>query len=454
MDALLAHRFQFGFTVAYHYLFPQLTMGLALLIFVLKTRGLRGDEVANDAARFWAKIFGVNFVMGVVTGIPLEFQFGTNWSRFAEAAGGVIGQTLAMEGVFAFFMESAFLYALLFWEDRLGPRLHWVAALMVFVGAWLSGYFIVTTNAFMQHPVGHAVEPDGTIRLESLSAFLTNPWALAQYAHVMVGSVITASFVMAGIGAFYLLSGRHRAHAELFVRTGVIAGVIASLAAAFPTGDVQARMVAQSQPVTFAAMEGHFHTEEGAALVLVGQPDVEKRAIDNPIYVPRALSFLTHYRWDAEITGLEEYPRDEWPDNVPLVYYGYHVMVGLGTLFIAIMGAALVLMLWRGRLFQSRAMLWILMLALPFPYIANTAGWITAEMGRQPWVLHGLMRTADGTSAQVSVGNVTFTLLGFMGLYALLSVLFLLLVVRIVARGPGGPVVGEHGAGREGEVAP
>ncbi|MFW5875113.1 MAG: cytochrome ubiquinol oxidase subunit I [Myxococcota bacterium] len=450
MDALFAHRFQFGFTIAYHYLFPQLTMGLAMLIFVLKSVALhRGSALANESARFWTKIFGLNFLMGVVTGIPMEFQFGTNWSRFASAAGGVIGHTLAMEGVFAFFLESAFLYALLFWEERLGPRLHWLASLLVFAGAWISGYFIVCTNAFMQHPVGYALEPDGTVRLESLSAFLTNPWAIVQYSHVMVGSVITASFVMAGIGAFYLLSGRHRPHAEQFVRVGVIAGAISTVAAAFPTGDIHARMVAESNPVAFAAMEGHFFTEEGAPLVLVGQPDMDALKLDNPIHAPKALSFLTHYRWDAKITGLTEFDRDLWPDNVPLVYYGYHVMVGLGTIFIALMLLSLVQLL-RRKLFDSRGLLWALMIALPFPYIANTAGWMTTEMGRQPWVLVGLMRTADGTSEQVSVGNVLFTLLGFMGLYALLSVLFLLLVVRLIARGPGGT---SHGS-QDPEVAP
>jgi cytochrome d ubiquinol oxidase subunit I len=439
MDALLAHRFQFGFTVAYHYLFPQLTMGLALLLFVLKSVALfRGHAQADAAVRFWSRILGLAFVMGVVTGIPLEFQFGTNWSRFSEAAGGVIGQTLAMEGVFAFFLESAFLYAVLFWERKLGPKGHWFAVMMVFVGTWLSGYFIVCTNAFMQHPVGYEQGPNGAIFLESLGTFLTNPWAFVQYAHTMVGSVITASFAMAGIGAFYLLSRRHRSQAELYVRTGVIAGLVASLLAAFPTGDIQARLVAEHKPASFAAMEGHFYTEDGASLTLIGQPDMEELRLDNPVKVPNMLSFLTYNRWDAEVVGLTEFPRDEWPDNVPMVYYGYHVMVGLGTIFIAITALS-VLLLWRRRLYDARGMLWALMLAIPFPYIANTAGWMTAEMGRQPWVIHGLMRTAEGSSPHVSAGNVWFTLLGFMGLYALLSMLFFFLGTRIIGKGPDEP---------------
>lgn len=436
MDELTAHRLQFAFTVTYHYLFPQLTMGLALLIVILKSRALlRDDRVANEAARFWTRIFGLNFVMGVVTGIPMEFQFGTNWARFSEATGGVIAQTLAMEGVFAFFLESAFLYLLLFQEERLGPRGHWLAAVAVFLGSWLSGFFIVCTNAFMQHPVGHEVAADGTIQLASLSVFLTNPWALTQYAHTMVGAVVTASFAMVSIGAYYRLRGLYIAHAETFLRVAVVVGLVAALAAAFPTGDLQTRLVADHQPVTFAAMEGHFESDYGAGLVMIGQPDMEKLKLDNPIVVPRVLSFLTHHRWMSFIPGLTSYPRDQWPDNVPLLYYAYHVMVGLGMLFIAIMAVAAAL-LPGGRLFRARWLLWILMLALPFPYIANTAGWMTAELGRQPWIVHGLMPTALGTSDNVSSGNVLFTLLGFMGLYAMLSVLFLFLAAQLIARGP------------------
>jgi cytochrome d ubiquinol oxidase subunit I len=288
----------------------------------------------------------------------------------------------------------------------------------------------------MQHPVGHRVRDDGVVVLQSLGAFLTNPWALIQYAHTMIGAVVTGSFVMASIGAFYLLSEKHLPHAKKFLRVATISGALASVALAFPTGDIQARMVAEHQPVTFAAMEGHFETAEGVGLILVGQPNMETLTLDNPIVVPKALSFLTYQRWNASIEGLREFPTERWPDNIPLLYYGYHIMVGLGTLFIAIMAAA-ALLLRGGRLFRARAMLWTLMLALPFPFIANTAGWLTAELGRQPWVLYDLMRTADGYSHNVSGGNVIFTLLGFMGLYALLSLLFVFLAVRIVAHGPG-----------------
>lgn len=435
-SALDVARLQFAFTITYHYLFPQLTMGLALLIFLFKTQALRtGDSTYDDAARFWIRIFAVNFVMGVVTGIPMEFQFGTNWARFSTAAGGVIGQTLAMEGVFAFFLESAFLGVLLFGERRISRRAHWAAALAVFVGSWLSGYFIVCTNAWMQHPVGYTLQPDGSITLASYWSLIFNPWALWQYAHTMLGSVVTATFVMSGVAAYYTLSGRHARQARAYLRFSVPLSFAAALLVAFPTGDVQAKLVAEHKPAAFASMEGLFRTTDGAPLVLLGQPDVENMELDNPLEVPDVLSLLTHRRWNAEIHGLEEFPRSEWPQNIAAHYYAYHVMVGLGTFFILISAAAS-WRLWRGTLTQARGLLWIMMLALPFPFIANTAGWHTAELGRQPWIIYGLMRTAEAHSPQVSAGNVLFTLIGFAGMYSLLSVLYLFLVAREIAHGP------------------
>ena len=435
-SALLVHRLHFAFTVTFHYLFPQLTMGLAPLILILKTIALRrNDEAYSRAARFWARIFGINFLFGVVTGIPMEFQFGTNWSHFSRFAGGVIGQTLAMEGVFAFFLESAFLGLFLYGEKRLGPRGHWWSALAVFLGSWISGFFIIVTDAWMQHPVGYALAPDGSAQLSSFWALVLNPWAWWQYAHNMSGAVITGAFVMASVGAFYLLWGKFEEYGRIFVRVGLVAALISSALQVFPTGDGQGRMVALNQPVTLAAMEALFESQPGAPIVLIGQPDVAEHKIDNPILVPNALSFLTYRSWKAEVKGLNAFPQDQWPQNIELLYYSYHIMVGLGTIFIAIGGIASFL-LWRHKLFSSRWMLWILLLMLPFPYIANTAGWMTAELGRQPWLVYSLMRTADGYSKMVSAGNGIFTLLGFMGMYTLLGILFLFLVRREIEHGP------------------
>jgi cytochrome bd ubiquinol oxidase subunit I len=435
-DALAVHRLHFAFTITFHYLFPQLTMGLALLILILKSWYLKsGNPRHNDAARFWAKIFGINFAMGVVTGIPMEFQFGTNWAEFSKMAGGVIGQTLAMEGVFSFFLESSFLGLFLFGERRLGPLGHWLTAFLIFLGSWLSGFFIIATDAWMQHPVGHEVLPGGQVVLKSFWALLLNPWGLWQYWHNMNGAVLTACFVMAGVGSYYLLMRRHEEMGRLFVQVAVLVGALASIIQLYPTGDVQGQMVARHQPVTLAAMEGLFNTERGAPLVLIGQPDMERQKLDNPIVIPRLLSFLTYKRWRHEVRGLNDFPRDQWPDNIPLLYYSYRIMVGLGTFFILILVTAAIL--WaRGTLYRSRWMLWILMLAVPFPYIANTAGWITAEVGRQPWLVYGLYRTADGVSKNVSAGNALFTLIGFMGLYTVLAILFLFLVRREIDHGP------------------
>jgi cytochrome d ubiquinol oxidase subunit I len=435
-SALTLDRLHFAFTVTYHYIFPQLTMGLALLIVVMKSIAVRrNDDRYNQAARFWARIFAVNFLFGVITGIPMEFQFGTNWARFSKFAGGVIGQTLAMEGVFAFFLESAFLGLFVFGEKRLGRRGHWFAAMMVFLGSWLSGYLIVATDAWMQYPVGYGVAADGSVYLSSFWELLLNPWAIWQYLHTMGGAVVTGAFVMAALGAFYILSDKQPEYGKMFVRVGVIAAAIACPIQVFPTGDAQGKMIALNQPATLAAMEGLFKTEEGAPLVIIGQPNTAEQKLDNPVTIPHMLSFLTYQRWGAEVKGLDAFSRDQWPDNIPLLYFSYHIMVGLGTVFVGIAVVALFL-LWRRRLFGSRWMMWILMLAFPLPYIANTAGWMTAEIGRQPWLVYGLMRTHEGFSPTVSSGNVMFTLLGFMGMYFVLGILFLYLIWREVEHGP------------------
>jgi cytochrome d ubiquinol oxidase subunit I len=446
-DALAAARFQFAFTIMFHYLFPILTMGLGVLIAALKTMALwgRGEpEEYNDAARFWARIFALTFGMGVVTGIPMEFQFGTNWAHFSHYAGGVVGQTLFMEGVFAFFAESSFLGIFLLGEKRVSPRVHWFSSLMVGGGAILSGYFIVATNAWMQNPVGYEIV-DGRAQLDSLWELLTNPYLRWQYPHVISGALVTGSMVMAGIGAYYLLARQHEAFGRTCVRVGVTAGVICSCASMFPTGAFHGETVARHQPAKMAAMEGVFETQQGAPMAIIGMPDTQKRELLDPILVPQLLSFLAYGDRRASVIGLNDIPADQHPP-VEIVYYAYHIMVGLGTIFIAILGVA-ALLLWRGRLYTARGFLWILMLAMPFPYIANEAGWVVGEVGRQPWVVYGLQRTMHGVSTNVSAGMTMFTLIGFMGLYALLGLLYLFLVLRVVAQGPGGGHGGAHGGG-------
>ena len=435
-DPAFWHRLQFGFTITFHYLFPQLTMGLAWLIVIWKWRALRtGDARYATAARLWTRLFGLAFAVGVVTGIPMEFQFGTNWGGFVKQAGGVIGQTLAMEGMFAFFLESALIGVLLYGEKRLGPRAHFAAAVGLAVGSWLSAYFILVTNAFMQHPVGHAVAPDGTLQLADLSDYLLNPWGLIQFAHNQAAAVVTGAFTVTALGAWYTLAGVHREQGRLYLRWGVGAGLLASVLVAFPTGDAQAKMVARHQEVALAAMEGRFESGPMAEITFIGQPNVKERRLDNPLKLPGALSFLAYGTFHSDVRGLLAFPEDTWPDNIELLYYAFHIMAGLGTLFIALMGLA-TLQAWRGRLESGRFLLWVLMLALPFPFIANIAGWMMAELGRQPWLVYGLLRTHDGISHAVSQGSTVFTLIGFAGLYFVLGLLFLGLVAREIHQGP------------------
>ncbi len=436
MDALTLHRIQFSFTITFHYLFPQLTMGLALLIVVLKTMALRtNDERYSDAARFWAKIFAVNFLLGVVTGIPMEFQFGTNWSEFSRRTGGVIGQPLAMEGVFSFFLESSFLGLFLFGEKRLSRVAHWGAAFMVFLGSWISGFFIIVADAWMQHPVAYQMLPNGTFQVSSFWGLVTNPWALRQYAHNMCGAVVTGAFVMSSVGALYVLQKRDGDFGRIFLRVGVIAGVLSCIAMIFPTGDLQGKFVAANQPTAIAGMEGLFHSQKGAPIVLMGQPDIQGQKIDNPIAVNKVLSFLIYGTTAAEVQGLDAYPKDQWPTTLPLLFYAYHIMAGLGTYFAALMAVS-VFLLWRGKLYTTRWLLWPILLSFPLPYIANTAGWMTAEIGRQPWLVYHLVRTAGSESASVGAGTTLFSLLGFMGMYTILAILWILLVYNIIENGP------------------
>ncbi len=412
-------------------------MGLALLILILNTVYLRTkDERYNTSARFWARIFAITFIMGVVTGIPLEFEFGTNWARFSVFAGDIIAQTLAMEGAFAFFIESAFLGIFLFGERVFGQKMHWFSAFMVWLGTWASGGFIIASNAWMQHPVGYTMAADGRLHISNYWAVLFNSWILPQYMHTMGGATLTGAFAMAGLGAYYVLVNKHQDYGRVFVTLGVIVGLIASILQLFPSGDLEGQQVTVNQPAKLAGMEGLFHTERGAGIIILGQLDTATQRLDNPIIVPNVLSFLTYRRWTAQVKGLDAFPRDQWPDSIELLYYSYHIMVGLGTFFLAIMGLAFLLLLWRQRLFRTRWMLWILLLAAPFPFIANTAGWFTTELGRQPWIVYGLLQTVRGSSTTVSSGNVLFTLIGFAGMYLLLGVLYVILMSYEVGHGP------------------
>jgi cytochrome d ubiquinol oxidase subunit I len=439
MDALLVDRLQFAFTIMFHYLFPITTMGLAPFVAGYTFKAVRhpADEDAARAAAFWTKIFAINFAVGVVTGIPMEFQFGTNWATFSARSGSVVGQTLALESVYAFFLESVFLGVLLYGKRYVPAAFRAASAILVALGSWLSGFFIVATNAWMQHPVGYRIGPGGKIELDNLAAVLISPFAWWQYLHVLTGALVTGGFLVAGIGAYYLLSQRELALGRRFVRGGVIVAAVCSVLTVFPSGDRQSADVTLYQPEKLAAMEGLFPTERGAPLAIIGMPDTRQERLIDPIDVPDFLSFLAYGSIHADVKGLDDYRRPTWPP-VELTYYAYHMMVGLGSIFctVALLAA---LLLWRNLLFGRRWVLWLLLLVMPFPYIANEAGWVVTEVGRQPWIIYGLMRTADAPSSNVAAGETIFTLLGFAGVYFVLGVLFLYLVLREIAIGPSGP---------------
>ncbi len=436
MDVVV-DRLQFAFTIMFHYLFPIGTMGIAPFIAWYNYRAMKtGEQRYTQAARFWTTIFAVNFSIGVVTGIPMEFQFGTNWAAFSAKAGEVIGQPLMMEGVYAFFVESVFLGVLLYGRERVPAALYTASALIVWLGSWLSGYFICATDSWMQHPVGYRIAADGTIELSSLTAVLFSPFAFWQSAHAIVGAIVAGGFIVAGVGAYYLLAKRDVDFGREFVRTGVIVALAASALVIFPTGDRNGDEVTAYQPVKLAAMEGLFTSEYDAPLAIVGMPDIPDRKLIDPVTVPDLLSFLAYGNFRADVAGLTSYPADLWPP-VAVTYYAYHVMVGLGTIFIAIAFVA-ALLLWRKRLFDSPLVLWALLLVMPFPYIASEAGWVVAEVGRQPWIVYGLMKTQTAASPNVGSGETIFTLIGFVGMYFLLGVLFLLLTLRTISIGPAG----------------
>jgi cytochrome bd ubiquinol oxidase subunit I len=440
-DAATADRIQFAFTVLFHYVFPITTMGLAPIIVYFKTMHLRtGEEKYSKAAQFWARIFGINFAAGVVTGIPMEFQFGTNWAAFSNFAGGVVGQTLAMEGIFAFFLESGFLGLFLFGEGRISPFLHWLSALLLGLGAWLSGFFITATDAWMQHPVGYTVQ-NGRAHLTSLWALLGNPFAWWQYVHVINGAIVAGCIGIAAIGAFYLLARREADYevARLFVATGVVGGAIFSITQVFPTGDFNARNVLQYQPPKQAAYEGLFNSQRNAPLSILGFPSVEQHRLLDPIEVPGLLSFLSYGNTNRQVPGIDAFKASQVPP-VQITYYSYHLMVGLGTLFVAVCLLGVLLLLWGRRLYDQRWFLWILMLMLPLPWLANLFGWTVSEVGRQPWIVWGLMPTSKGYSPTVVAGETIFTTLVFAAIYLLLGVLFLFLAGKQIALGTAGTV--------------
>jgi len=441
MEAVLLSRIQFAVTVMFHYLFPPLTIGMGAFLVFLVGRGLKtGDPEYNRAAKFWTKIFALNFVLGVVSGIVLEFQFGTNWAAYSRYVGDVFGSILASEALFAFFLESVFLALLVFGWDRVSPKVHFFATLMVFVGSVISALWIIVAISWQQTPAGFVLRdfetPGGIVQRAELTDFWSvvfNPSAMDRLVHVLLGALILGAFFILSVSAYYLLKDRHIDFARRSFVTALVVAAIAS-AAAGVSGDSHARVVAEYQPAKLAAMEGVYKTEEGGTpFHLFGIPDSEAKRVRFAIKIPGMLSFLTHRDFSKPVDGLDKFEPDIPP--VALPFFGFHIMVWLGCYFIALTFYALWL-LWRKKLFQTRWMLWLFVFSVPLPFIANQTGWIAAEVGRQPWIVYNLLRTEEAVSQTLTTAQVGGSLAMFGLIYVLLFALWIFLLTDKIKKGP------------------
>jgi cytochrome d ubiquinol oxidase subunit I len=445
LDTFTLSRLQFALTIMFHYLFPPLSIGLGVLMAIMEGMYLRTHDPHYHAmTRFWVRIFAVNFAVGVASGIVMEFQFGTNWSRYARFVGDVFGSALAAEGIFAFFLESGFLSVLVFGWDRVSPPIHFVATCMVALGSMFSAVWIVVANSFMQTPAGYRIEMTQTGRRAVVADFwavLFSPSSVERLVHVLLGAWILGAFFVMSISAWYLI---HRRHEEFARRSFTIAmwfGAL-SLIAIWISGDSQARKVAHTQPAKLAALEGHLHaSNEGTSLTLFGLPDPKEDRIDYQIGIPGLLSFLVYGDFHKPVRALDQFsPQDRPPLAIP--FSTYHLMLAVASILPLVLAYAL-WQWWRGRLFTQRWLLWCFVVAVIGPYLANQSGWVCAEVGRQPWIVYGQLRTSEAFSPSVPAGQVGASLCMFGVMYALLFAVWVYVLNRKIQHGPepvpGGP---------------
>ena len=438
LDVLFLSRIQFALTIMFHYLFPPLSIGLGVIMVVMEGMLLKTKNRQYEAmARFWTKIFAVVFAMGVATGIVMEFQFGTNWATYSRYVGDVFGSPLAAEGVFAFFLESGFLAIVVFGWDRVSPKTHFFATLMVSLGSMFSAVWIVVANSWMQTPTGFHIVGEGmTARAEITDfwAMVFNPSSVDRLTHTLIGAFILGAFFVMSITAYYILRGRHVEISKKSFTIALVIGTISSLAALL-SGHTQANTVAQTQPAKLAAFEGHFKTGPGT-MYIFGIPDEEEQRVRG-IGIPGGLSFLLHNDFEEPVTGLDQIPREDWPP-LQIPFQMYHLMISLGMFFIGITLFAS-WHRWRGTLFEKRWLLWIFVFAIVGPYIANQAGWVAAEVGRQPWIVYGLLRTSDALSKTVKAEEVLTSIILFTLIYLFLLAVWLYIMNDKIKHGPEEP---------------
>ncbi len=433
MDPVYLSRVQFALTAGFHFIFPPLTIGMAWLIFWMMGRYWKsGDDFYRRMARFWIKLFAVSFAVGVATGITMEFQFGTNWSDYSRYVGDIFGAPLAAEGILAFFLESAFLGVLIFGWNRVSTGKLWFASLMVAVGSTLSAFWIIVANSWQQTPAGFAIR-NGRAELTDFWAAVFNPSTVPRYLHTVDGCLMTGSFFVLGVSAWYLLKGRHVAFAKASFRAALVLAFVSSVIQ-LPIGHYHGAQVARTQPEKLAAMEGIFKTQTYAPSLVFGILDKESETVRAKIGIPGLLSWLAHGRFDAEVKGMDAFAKDERPP-LPYTFYTFRLMVMLGFLMIGVTALGLFL-LWRKRLYENRRFMKLALWSIPMPFIANQLGWFSAEVGRQPWAVYRLLRTSDAASPTVPAEQILFSIILFVLIYALLFALWVFLIRHKIAHGP------------------
>ena len=438
MSVVLLARIQFALTIMFHYLFPPLSIGLGLLLVLMEAMYLRtGDKQYESMTKFWTKVFAVNFAMGVATGLVMEFEFGTNWAAYARYVGDIFGSALAAEGIFAFFLESGFLAVLVFGWDRVSSRVHFFSTCMVALGSIFSSVWIVIANSWQQTPAGFHIVGEGIHARAEITDFwqmVFNPSSMVRLVHVLFGAFILGAFFVMSICAWYILKNRHIVFAQRCFTLALIVATLSSCAELL-AGHASAQNIAEHQPAKLAAFEGHFHTGEGGTpLYLVGLPDPDEERVKYGIAVPNMLSFLVHEDFSKPVTGLDKIKPEDRPPIV-LPFMTYHVMIGIGTILPALACLAMFLR-WRGKLFETKWLMKVFVVAVVLPYIANQAGWVSAEVGRQPWVVYGLLRTDAAVSKAVAAHQIVGSIIMFTLIYSLLFFVWLYVLNSKIQHGP------------------
>ncbi len=437
-DPVMLARIQFGLTAGFHYLYPPLTIGLGwLMVYWFYKRWKTNEIVYDQLARFWTRIFGITFAMGVTTGIVMEFEFGTNWSEYSRFVGDVFGSPLAAEALISFFLESTFLGVLIFGWNRISKGAHFFSSVMVALGATLSALWIIVANSWQQTPAGyHIVDTPLGPRAEIVNFWemFFNYSTVGRYSHVITSSILTAGFFVLSISSYYILKNKHLEFAKKAFIPALVLGAINAYLILL-AGHHQAIVVSKHQPAKLAAFEGHFKTsDEGTPFYIFGIPSEKEKVVKYPIKIPGLLSFLVHFDFNKPVKALDQFPEEDTPPVI-LSFFTFHIMAGLGVFFIVLTTFATFL-LWKGTIFNHKWLLWIFTFSLPLPYIANMTGWIAAEVGRQPWIVQGLLRTNDAVSKSVSASQVLASTIMFTSIYTVLFLLYIYLVKEKISKGP------------------